>query len=308
MRALVTTGPHGPGLHMQDVAEPRPRSDEALVRLRATSLNLGEVRYLADDEPGTVLGWDVAGDVMTAAADGSGPAVGDRVVGIVGAGGWGELVAVPTYALAVIPESVTYAQASVLPIAGLTAWRALEHGGFLLGKHVVITGAAGGVGRLAVQLASLSGAKVTGVVGRPERAEGLIELGADAVAVGIEAAEGPFDVVLESVGGESLAYALEQLSDEGVLVTYGRSAMTPGSVDPSWFGGHSGARMIGLLVFTEVDARRLGTQQLERMLALLTDGRLNPQISVEGSWHDPMPLIDALKRRSVAGKAVLLVD
>lgn len=308
MRALVTTGPDGPGLHLAEVDEPQPHSNEVVVRLRATSLNLGEVRHLAEEEPGTRLGWDVAGDVVAAAADGSGPGVGSRVVGIVGERGWGERVAVPTHALAVIPDAVSYAQASVLPIAGLTAWRAMEHGGFLLGKRVLITGASGGVGRLAVQLAALSGAHVTGVVGALARGEGLTALGADEVAVGIEAAPGPFDLVLESVGGESMAHALTQLSEDGVLVTYGRSALSPGAVDTYWFGGHSGARMVGLLVFTEVEARRLGTVQLDRMLALIAAGRLDPQISVEGSWQDPMPLIDALTRRSVAGKAVLHID
>lgn len=308
MRALVTTGPSGRGLVLGEVEPPHPHSDEVVVQLRATSLNRGEVRHLADEDPGTVLGWDVSGDVIVPAADGSGPPVGSRVVGIVAGGGWAEQVAVPSHALAVIPETVSYEAASVLPIAGLTAWRALELGGFLLGRRVLVTGAAGGVGRLAVQLAALSGAIVTGVVGRPERAEGLTTLGADSVVVGIEAASGQFDVVLESVGGPSLAAALDLLTEDGVLVTYGRSCGEPGPVTSYWFGDHSGARMEGLLVFTEVGARRLGTRQLERLLRLLADGRLDPQVATTGSWHDAMPLVEALVARRVPGKAVLLVD
>lgn len=308
MRALVTTGPDGAGLVVGEVEDPHPRSDEAVVGLRATSLNLGEVRHLRDEAPGAVLGWDVAGEVLAQAADGSGPPVGSRVVGIVGGGGWAEQVAVPCHALAVIPDGVSYEAASVLPIAGLTAWRALELGGFLLGRRVLVTGAAGGVGRLAVQLAALSGAEVTGVVGRPERAAGLAELGADSVVVGIEAATGRFDVVLESVGGASLARALDLLTEDGVLVTYGRSSGEPGPVTSYWFGDHSGARMHGLLVFTEVDERRLGTRQLDGMLRLLAGGRLDPQIAATGSWRDAMPLVDALVARRVPGKAVLTVD
>ena len=188
MKALVTTGPDGPGLTLADAPAPQPASHEALVQLTATSLNRGEVRHLADEEPGTVLGWDVVGTVAQVASDGSGPAVGTRVVGIVGEGGWAEQVAVPTHALAAIPDAVSDAAAAVLPIAGLTAWRALELGGLLLGSRVLVTGAAGGVGRLAVQLANLAGAEVTAVVGRPERRAGLVQLGATDVVVGIDAA------------------------------------------------------------------------------------------------------------------------
>jgi len=308
MHALVTTGPTGPGLVLAEVDDPTPRSDEAVVRLRATSLNLGEVRHVRDEEPGQILGWDVAGEVLAAAADGSGPQVGSRVVGIVDDQGWAEQVPVPTHALAVVPDSVGFEAASVLPIAGLTAWRALELGGFLLGRRVLVTGAAGGVGRLVVQLASLSGAVVTGVVGRPERAQGLTELGASDVVVGIDAAEGRFDVVLESVGGASLVRAMNLVTDDGVVVTYGRTAGDSAEIDPHWFGDHSGSRLAGLLVFTEVAARRLGTKQLERMLALLADGRLDPQISLTAPWHEPMPLIDALIARNVSGKAVLVTS
>ena len=63
MKALVTTGPNGPGLDLADVADPQPASNQALVQLTATSLNRGEVRHLADEAPGTVLGWDVVGTV-----------------------------------------------------------------------------------------------------------------------------------------------------------------------------------------------------------------------------------------------------
>ncbi len=230
------------------------------------------------------------------------------MVGLVGEAGWGELVAVPTHAIAVIPDGVSDAAAAVLPIAGLTAWRALEMGGLLLGSRVLVTGAAGGVGRLAIQLANLAGADVTAVVGRPERRTGLVQLGAADVVVGIEAATGRYDLILESVGGNSLRTASEILSPEGVLVTYGRSSGEDGAIDPYWFGDHSGARIEGLLVFTEVDRHRLGTSQLERMLALIAAGRLDPQVTRTGSWQDPMPLVQALIDRQVDGKAVLTVD
>lgn len=307
MKALVTTGPTGPGLQLADVAAPHPTTSQALVTLTATSLNRGEVRHLDEETPGTMLGWDVVGTVAQQAADGSGPAVGTRVVGLVSTAGWAEQVAVPTHAMAAIPDSVSDAAAAVLPIAGLTAWRALELGGLLLGARVLVTGAAGGVGRLATQLASRAGAEVTAVVGRPDRRAGLVQLGAADVVVGIDAAQGRYDLILESVGGDSLRRASEILAPEGVLVTYGRSSGEDGGIDPYWFGDHSGARIEGLLVFTEVDRHRLGTAQLERMLALIAAGRLDPQVTRTGSWRDPMPLVQALLDRAVDGKAVLTV-
>jgi NADPH:quinone reductase-like Zn-dependent oxidoreductase len=308
VKALLTTGADGPGLTLGEALGPTPASDEALVALTATSLNRGEVSHLDDEEPGTVLGWDVVGTVVESAADGSGPPPGTRVVGIVDVGAWAERVAVRTHALAAIPDGVSDAAASVLPIAGLTAWRALELGGLLLGSRVLVTGASGGVGRLAVQLAAMAGADVTAVVGRPERRSGLVQLGAHDVVVGIDAATGRYDLILESVGGQSMRTASEILAPEGVLVTYGRSSGEDSAVDPYWFGEHSGARIEGLLVFSEVARHRLGTSQLERMLALMASGRLDAQVSRTGSWSDPMPLVRALIDRQVDGKAVLLVD
>lgn len=308
MRALVTTGPDGPGLAVSEVPDVEVRSNEALVRLRATSVNLGEVRHIREAEPGVVMGWDVAGEVIEAAADGSGPAAGDRVVGLVDDHAWSERVAVPTHAMAVIPPLVSFAAASVLPVAGLTAWRALELGGFLLRSRVLVTGAAGGVGRLAVQLAHRSGAEVTAVVGRPERAKGLPEMGADAVVVGMEEPSGRFDLILESVGGTSLSRAMELVSQKGTLVTFGRSSQALAPVDPGWFAQHSSSQVIGLMVFTEVEQRRLGTQQLDHLMQLIGAGQLDPQIAHEGSWLDPMPLIDGLLSRRVPGKIVLHID
>ena len=307
MQALVTTGPNGPGLTLADVEPPQPGSGEALVQLTATSLNRGEVRHLNEEEPGTVLGWDIVGTVAQPPADGSGPPTGTRVVGLVSGAGWAEYVAVPTHALAVIPDAVPDAAAAVLPIAGLTAWRALEMGGLLLGSRVLVTGAAGGVGRLAVQLANLAGAHVTAVVGRPERRAGLVQLGASEVVVGIDNTSGRYDLILESVGGSSLRHASQVLTPEGTLVTYGRSSGDDGAIDPYWFGDHSGARIEGLLVFTEVDRRRLGTAQLEKMLGLIAAGNFDPQVTRTGPWNDPMPLVQALLDRRVDGKAVLTV-
>src|SRR5690606_9857521 len=121
-------------------------------------------------------------------------------------GAWSELLALPVNNLAVLPESVSFADAATLPVAALTALYALDRANGLAGRNVLITGASGGVGLFAVQLAAMSGATVTGLVRQEKHAGAVSEAGAHHVVVdGTGAAAkhfGPFDHVLDSVAGE----------------------------------------------------------------------------------------------------------
>jgi NADPH:quinone reductase len=304
MRSLVST-PSGPGpAEIQEVDEPVPQAGEALIEVRAASINRGELRLLPD-RPGWRPGQDVSGVVIRSAADGGGPPVGSRVVAAVDGGGWAERVPAPTNRLAVLPDNVGFEAAATLPVAGLTALRALRAAGPLLGLRVLVTGASGGVGRFAVQLGRLGGAEVTAAAASPERSAGLSELGAAHVMHDGEELTGAFEAVLEAVGGPSLERSLHALAPGGVVVLYGGAGGAPARVGLSDFSGGRGRIECFRIYETGVDTfgRDLGF-----LASLIDSGRLEPQIGLEVSWRELGTAVAALRDRKVNGKAVLRID
>jgi NADPH:quinone reductase-like Zn-dependent oxidoreductase len=308
----VLVDPEAPGgLVIGSVPAPAPLPSEAVVRVSALSLNRGEVkRALAAADRAWRPGWDVAGVVEQAAADGSGPGVGARVVAFLRSGGWAERVAVPTRALAELPASVTFTQAATLPVAGLTALYALDKRGLLVERSVLITGATGGVGDFAIQLARLSGARVVAGVRRAEQETWVRDAGADEVAVGEDPSAarefGPYDLVLDSVGGKTLSGALAMLAEGGVCVSLGTSEASDVSFDAAAFFLTGRAVLYGFILFDELgnEPASLGLARLARLVA---SGRLNPRVSVEAPWTEVADVARQLMERRFPGKAVLHV-
>jgi NADPH:quinone reductase-like Zn-dependent oxidoreductase len=302
----VVAAPGVPGgYELRPVAEPVARPHEAIVSVRAISLNRGEVRNLLSAEDGQRVGWDVAGVVSEAAATG-GPPVGTRVVGLSSEGGWARRVRLATSMLARLADEVSFEVAATLPVAGLTALYTVRYHDDLDGRRVLVTGAAGGVGRFAIQLAAQAGAEVTAVVGRPERAEGLGALGAKEVVIG-QADGGQFDLVLESVGGASLTRSMELVAPGGVVVVLGNSSGEPtAEIDATFYRKHR-ARLTVFQLAAELIRTNACSLDLGHLAALAASGHLDVGIGAVASWIDAGPVFERLMARQISGKAVLTV-
>ena len=180
----------------------------------------------------------------------------------------------------------------------------------LLEKNVLITGASGGVGLFACRLARMAGAHVVGLIRSADREALVREAGAHAVVAGNDASaareHGPYDLVLESVGGEVLAGTLAMLATGGTCVSLGVSAGAESTFDVRSFYFTGGATLYGFFIFYEVLARP-ASEGLVRLLRLVTQGTLQPHIELEVPWEEIGDVAGRLVDRDYAGKAVLHV-
>jgi NADPH:quinone reductase-like Zn-dependent oxidoreductase len=310
IRAVVVD-PSVPGrLAIRETSLRDPDRDEVGVRVTAISLNRGETRRaLQVAGPGWRPGWDFTGIVESAAADGSGPEPGTRVVGILPSGAWAERVNCRSHAVAVLPEAVTDAQAATLPVAGLTALHALRQGGLLLGRKVLVDAASGGVGHLACQLAAAAGAFVWGHVRRDEYRPAVAEWCGERAVVGRELAaakpHGPFWLILDSVGGSALGAALGMLQPNGTCVVFGVSGSSTATIESREFFATGGTRLYGLTLFHELMSVERAGIGLRLLAELIEAKKLQPHIAVETRWDEIGTIAQRLIDRDFTGKAVL---
>lgn len=315
MRAVTVAGIEAERrLALVEHDAPQAGPHEVLVAVKAVSLNNGEVRGSLSSPAGYRPGWDFAGVVEA----GPGFAPGDRVFGFLYEGAWAERIAVPMSQLALIPDGLSFETASALPIAGLSAAMCLTKKPLGAGLRLLVTAATGGVGVLAIQLAASTGAHVTAFARNAADGDLLRRLGAHEVAVGIEAAAsaGPYDSILEGVGGALLGHALYWLAPRGVCVQFGDAAgdeLT--TFDARRFrlanGGLFGGTMLyGFFMLEEIT--RPDPIQAPPILcdlaARVAAGTLDPVVNKIASWRDVDQIARALLKREFNGKAVLRVD
>ncbi|MEV0953371.1 NADP-dependent oxidoreductase [Promicromonospora sp. NPDC050249] len=224
-------------LELTDQPDPHIGPDTLLVRVKAASVNpvdwkirQGYLEGLIDTVFPAVPGWDVAGVVEQVGLDTPEFQVGDEVYGYVRkdtvqGGTFAELVAAPVRTLARKPASLSFEEAAAVPLAGLTAYEAIQRAGVVEGQTVLVHAAAGGVGAFAVQLLKALGAHVIGTASEANH-EFLRKLGAEPVTYGDGLADrvravapDGVDVVLDFVGGGAVAASAGLLADGGTIAS-----------------------------------------------------------------------------------------
>jgi NADPH2:quinone reductase len=229
MYAVVIENGH---LYYKERPDPLPTANEILVQVVTASINGADLLqlkglYPAPDGPKDIPGLDLAGTVIAVGSNVREFLVGDRIMALVPAGAQAELALVDQAHCIKLADSIGFDQAGGFMEVFMTAYDALEvSGAFQEPKSILITGAAGGVGTALVQISHLLGSnRVVASTRNLEFTNQLMELGAETVC-GPESEEnyGPYDIIIELIGGDKISSHLEMLSNEGSLVLIGVSA------------------------------------------------------------------------------------
>ncbi len=303
-----------------EVAEPRPAAGEVLLEVRATALNradLLQVRGLypapaGEPEP---PGLECAGEILEIGPEVAGWSVGDRVMALLGGGGHAERVVVPAGQLLRVPEGFSWAEAAAVPEAALTAWTNLvAEGGLEAGETVLVTGASGGVGSFAVQLAHQLGAKVVAAGRDLGRLEPLRSMGADHLVRDDdelperlrEATGGGADLIFDTVSGSRLPSHLAALNGRGRLVLVGLMAGPRADIDLALVLRRR-LRLIGsvLRARPRPEKARLVAAFGEFAAERLEDGRLRPLVCRRYAFERIADAYAAMEAGGLLGKIVV---
>jgi NADPH:quinone reductase-like Zn-dependent oxidoreductase len=332
MRAIVITKAGPPGvLEVQERPDPVVGPGQVRIEVRAAGLNFAEVmarQGLYADAPKTpcVVGYEVAGTVAEVAPDVSGVAVGDRVMAGTRFGGHAEQVVVGAADVIGLPDALSFEEGAAIPVNYATAYAALvSYGNVEAGQHVLIHAAAGGVGIAATQIAKHFGAEVWGTAS-PAKHDAIRGFGVDHpvdyTTAGWEQGLGPFDIVLDALGGASFKRSYELLRPGGRLIAYGASSVVSGEKRNLLKAAPQAARMlrgfnlieqmgaskavIGLNMLTLWDEHGSLVPWITPLRELLDSGTLRPVV------HEAVPFDRAadahriIEGRRNVGKVVLI--
>ncbi|GAA2744883.1 NADP-dependent oxidoreductase [Kitasatospora cinereorecta] len=310
MRAITQRSLGGPSvLESVELERPEPTVTEVLVRVHAASVNPVDTYVRAGmmpllGQPPFVLGWDVSGVVEAVTPGVNRFRVGDEVYGMPAfpraAGAYAEYVTAPARQLSRKPAGLSHAEAAALPLAGLTAWQGLVDGaGLQAGQRVLVHGAGGGVGHLAVQIAKARGAEVYATAGA-DKHDFLPELGADHLidhrTADFTAGLTDLDVVLDPIGGDVADRSLTVLREGGALVTLVQSS------DREFAERVAAAGL--RFVPTVVEPDHVG---LEALTELVEAGLLRPHVEQELPLAEAAKAHELIEGRRTKGKIVLTV-
>jgi NADPH:quinone reductase len=286
--------------------DPQPGAGEVLVRVRAAGINGADIHQRAGHYPAPpgspqdIPGLELAGEVAAI-----GPAVlrfeeGERVMGIVGGGGQAELCVVHERQLMPVPAGLSWVEAGGVPEVFTTAHDALfTQAGLTAGERLIVHGAAGGVGTAGVQLGVATGAHVVATVRNAALRDGVAQLGAHEVVEPDGFARlGPFDVILELVGGPNLPADLEALATNGRIVVIGIGAGAKAEIHLGALMGKRGTVRASSLRYRALEEKALTARAMERhVLPLFERGSL--RLPVAATY--PLDAVGEAYERFTAG-------
>lgn len=297
MRAAVITGPGGPEVFaIQEIEDPSPGPEEALVAVTATALNRADLLQRRGRYPvpvgirGDVPGLEMAGTVIAVGDRVTACKPGDRVMALLGGGGYGSRVAVHERMLMPVPDQLTFEQAASIPEVFLTAFDAM----FLQcelqpGERFLVHAAGSGVGTAAIQMASVIGCETFGTAGSDDKLSKAAGLGLN---VGVNYHTADFaeviaasttgrgvDVILDVIGAEYWARNLQSLAPRGRMVIVGTMSGSRLEVDLGALMGKR-LRVHGTMLRSRaLEEKATLTQQFaRRMLPLIAAGRIIPVV------------------------------
>lgn len=288
--------------------DPVPNVKQVLIEVRAAGVNAADVLQVRGNypappgSPDDIPGMELAGVVKAVGSEVRRFNVGDRVMALVGGGAHAELVVADEGTVLEMPRGLDFIEAAGFPEVFTTAWDAMfDQGGLRPGERVLVTGAAGGVGTAAVQLAAAAGASVVASCRSEDRLADLIALGAEEAHLPEAALErGPFDLILELVGGDGVAAGLAHLDIRGRISVIGLGAGRSTQLDLSLLMARR-ARIFG----STLRARPLAEKEMvmagvrRHVVPLLAAGRL--RVPVAATY--PLELArDAYQHLSDGGK------
>ncbi len=323
MKAVVIREPGGVDvLALREVPEPEPTRGEARVRIRATGVNRADLlqrmgAYPAPPgSPKDIPGLELAGEIDAVGEGVVDLAVGDRVFGLAGGGTYAEKIVVPARTLARMPSGLSFTHAAAVPEAFLTAYDALvAQGDLRSGERVLVSAVGSGVGTAVVQIVRALGARPFGTARSRDKIESAKKLGLidGVVPEGGRFAEalskhGPFDVIIELVGGAYVAEDLACVAVRGCIVVVGLMAGTHADVDLGRLLAKRATIVGTALRSRPLEEKIAVARMLERNLApLFEEGKLRPVVDRVLPLARAREAHEAMASNETFGKIVLEV-
>ena len=300
-------------LFVEEHPEPEPGSGEVLVRVHGAGLNGADMmqrRGLYPAPPGSpqdIPGLEFAGEVVGLGPGASRFSEGDRVMAIVGGGGQAELITVSERVAMPVPGGLGWPEAGGFPEVFTTAHDALYTQAELEpGEHLLVHGAAGGVGSAAVQLARAGGSRVTATVRNESLRDEVAAFGAEVIAPEGFEEHGPFDVILELVGAPNLAADVKSLATRGRVVVIGIGAGAKGELNLGALMGNRGRVMASMLRARPLEEKAMTARLVERsVLPLVENGAVKVPVFATYPLDQAEAAYDAFAAGGKLGKIVL---